>query len=328
MKNVSSGNVDEMMGFYSRIENQGSGTVNNAYGIYIDRPDKTGTGAISNWYGLYLRTPTGPTNSYSVYSQGGRNYFGGNVGIGTTSAGYALDAVSTATGTSVVARFASNPGGAGAGNLNALVLDNTNGASNYKNEIKFRGSGNDKWSIGTDPNGAGEQTFYIWDAVASLRRLTIISNGNVGVGTLNPAAKLDVAGEVKFGNTASACSGTTEGQQRYNSTSKKMEFCNGTAWTEFGSGSGGGLGVDQTWQTPTRAFNTTYQNSTGKPIMIAVGAGDRSPTTIQISTDGTTWTDAAVAGGYSHIGDTTVVIPNGLYYRCNGGTKIRWTELR
>ncbi|WP_413944108.1 beta strand repeat-containing protein [Bdellovibrio sp. HCB-162] len=58
-------------------------------------------------------------------------------------------------------------------------------------------------------------------------------SGNVGIGTASPAAKLDVQGEVKFGNTSSACSGTTEGQQRYNSTTKQMEFCNGTVWKSF-----------------------------------------------------------------------------------------------
>ncbi|NBW99868.1 hypothetical protein EBR03_09900, partial [bacterium] len=59
--------------------------------------------------------------------------------------------------------------------------------------------------------------------------------GNVGVGITNPSAKLDVAGEVKFGNTFSTCDATNEGQQRYNSTSKQMEFCNGTSWMAFGS---------------------------------------------------------------------------------------------
>ncbi|MBX3034003.1 MAG: hypothetical protein KF865_08760 [Bdellovibrionaceae bacterium] len=68
-------------------------------------------------------------------------------------------------------------------------------------------------------------------------RVTIRPTGSVGIGVVNPAAKLDVAGEVKFGNTASACNTTNEGQQRYNSTAKVMEYCNGTAWTAYGAGS-------------------------------------------------------------------------------------------
>ncbi|MBO6507986.1 MAG: hypothetical protein JJ979_05805, partial [Roseibium sp.] len=49
----------------------------------------------------------------------------------------------------------------------------------------------------------------------------------------------------------------------------------------------GGVGVAQTWQTPSRSFNTTYQNTTGRPIAIAVAAGDRSPTQFQDSSNGT-----------------------------------------
>ncbi len=53
-----------------------------------------------------------------------------------------------------------------------------------------------------------------------------------------PSAKLDVNGEVKFGLTAGLpCNASTEGQQRYNSTTKNMEFCNGTTWTAFGGAS-------------------------------------------------------------------------------------------
>lgn len=68
----------------------------------------------------------------------------------------------------------------------------------------------------------------------------LVQFGNVGIGTISPAAKLDVTGEVKFGNTSATCDAAHEGQQRYNSTSKGMEFCNGTVWGSMGGGAGGG----------------------------------------------------------------------------------------
>lgn len=63
--------------------------------------------------------------------------------------------------------------------------------------------------------------------------VTVKANGNVGIGTTDPKAKLDVSGEVRTGNSGLACSATTEGAQRYNSTDKVMEYCNGTVWTDF-----------------------------------------------------------------------------------------------
>lgn len=49
------------------------------------------------------------------------------------------------------------------------------------------------------------------------------------MGKLAPAAKLEVSGEVKIGETGLACSVTTKGSIRYNTTSV-LEFCNGTGW--------------------------------------------------------------------------------------------------
>ncbi len=83
----------------------------------------------------------------------------------------------------------------------------------------------------TDINGTGDISF----GTGGADRLRISNDGNVGIGTATPAAKLEVAGEVKFGNTSSTCNSSSEGQQRYNSTTKNMEFCNGTAWTAYGA---------------------------------------------------------------------------------------------
>lgn len=73
----------------------------NKYGLSIT---STGTftglsGTATNNYALYLASPTGGDNNYSIYSAGGVGYFGGNVGIGTTSPGTKL-AVAGLTGTS------------------------------------------------------------------------------------------------------------------------------------------------------------------------------------------------------------------------------------
>ncbi|WP_216635910.1 beta strand repeat-containing protein [Bdellovibrio bacteriovorus] len=148
---------------------------------------KTGTNII-------FKTATNGTNSSTEKVRISHN---GRIGVGVTSPAALVDAESTGTGTMVSGRFASNPGAVGAANLNALVLDNTFGAGNFKSEIKFRGGGTDQFTIGVDPAGSGTQAFYIWDAIANARRLSMDSSGNIGFGVDNPTQKIDVAGKVK-----------------------------------------------------------------------------------------------------------------------------------
>jgi hypothetical protein len=56
------------------------------------------------------------------------------------------------------------------------------------------------------------------------------STGDVGIGTAAPAARLDVAGEAKVGNTGLVCSATTQGAMRYHSGNACIQACNGTSW--------------------------------------------------------------------------------------------------
>lgn len=107
----------------------------------------------------------------------------------------------------------------------------------------------------------------------------------------------------------------------------------GSVLAAYGATIPPGLGVDQTWQdfTSSRAMNSTFTNSTGRPIMVAVSH----------------WTYDAGAPGYFYVngvqvdelysigGDGAntllchyVVVPNGATYQCQGATLVRWTELR
>lgn len=65
-------------------------------------------------------------------------------------------------------------------------------------------------------------------------QIKIDNAGNVGIGTATPGAKLEVAGDVKIGNSSATCDATTEGSFRYNSTEKYFEGCDGTEWGEIG----------------------------------------------------------------------------------------------
>ena len=98
--NNSTGTITNAYGTYSQIYNLSTGTITNAYGNYITPFVKSG-GTMTNAYGLYIDNQTAATNNYGIYVNGastralhinsGTSYFGGNVGINTTSPTYKLD---------------------------------------------------------------------------------------------------------------------------------------------------------------------------------------------------------------------------------------------
>ena len=87
---------------------------------------------------------------------------------------------------------------------------------------------NDKQSALTNPitgTGTSGQVAYFNGAT------TQTSSANLAFDGTN----LTVGGDLKLGNNAATCDGTTEGRQRYNSTYKNMQFCDGTYWREVGN---------------------------------------------------------------------------------------------
>ena len=86
------------------------------------------------------------------------------------------------------------------------------------------------------------------------------------------------------------------------------------------------IGVGQTWQSVSRSANTSYQNTTDRPILVQMGA--ENSTEFQVSDDNSTWIvisfspsggDKALIGG---------IVPVGWYYRVNRPNFANWVELR
>jgi hypothetical protein len=62
-----------------------SGKSVSSYGGYIPTISKSGDGTVATAYGLYLAEQNIGTDNWNLYSDGGKNYFGGNVLIGSTT---------------------------------------------------------------------------------------------------------------------------------------------------------------------------------------------------------------------------------------------------
>ena len=90
-----------------------------------------------------------------------------------------------------------------------------------------------------------------------------------------------------------------------------------------------GIGVGQTWQDVggSRSAGTSYQNTTGKPIMVAIRGNTNSTHYLQVSTNNATW--VSVGSTIAASANMTAIIPDDHYYRLQSGATFNgWSELR
>lgn len=93
--------------------------------------------------------------------------------------------------------------------------------------------------------------------------------------------------------------------------------------------SGSGLGYGQKWYNvkANRASGTTYTNTTGAPIMVAIGTNNGKSLSLGITVDGVRIFNAANGSSSSGTLAMCSVVPPNSTYSCSGSIAI-WNELR
>ena len=139
------------------------------------------------------------------------------------------------------------------------------------------------------------------------------------------ATSIDVAGELDFKDEDDMASNSATAVPSQQSVKAYVD-------SEV-AGIPSSIGYGQTWQDvkASRANNTQYQNTTGKPIMVFVTGGSVSGTTFITAYAGTASANLIVGRNDSRYGFPSVsfIVPDQHYYKVSAGAGIQyWTELR
>lgn len=114
----------------------------------------------------------------------------GNLGIGTTAPGFRLDVQSDAQWAARFKKTDSTHGG--------VLIDS---ASGFNPNLALAVNGTIKWYMNS--NVANGDSWQLWESTGVNPRLTLTQAGNLGIGTLTPAKRLSVNGDIEVtGNIA------------------------------------------------------------------------------------------------------------------------------
>jgi hypothetical protein len=152
-------------------------------GLQVDTTGlSVGTGSLTNHYGIYVTTPTGATNNFPLYVQGGVVYLGGSVGVGQTTPGLKLE-VNGPSG---------YPANSGSTQIGILRLSQSGGVVL------------DMGVSGASPYGGWLQATKYTLLSSTFALLLNPNGGNVGIGMNNPSASLSIAapGTTELGGAA------------------------------------------------------------------------------------------------------------------------------
>lgn len=177
-----------------------SGPIANLIGIDIPSVVYAGgaTSVITNSYGLKISSRGQGVNRYGIYQEGDQNYFGGNVGIGTTGPLAKLSVRGD------VGQYSSSAASVGVPVASSLYL----GDSNFFNSGFYNSAPGISAVYSPSTSVAGDLAFYYYNGVSNARSeaMRVTYGGNVGIGTNNPSYLLHVNGTAYATGAAGALS--------------------------------------------------------------------------------------------------------------------------
>lgn len=177
-------------------------------------------------------------------------------------------------------------------------------------------------SLGTMSTQNANNVSITGGTITGITDLTV-ADGGTGASTFT-------ANSVVLGNGTSSLAGNMIAP----STAGNLLVSNGTTWTSATLASSGvklGLGITgETWQSPSRAVNSTYTNTETYPIQVIITLVNTSGAWFYINGalvirqfyDVNT---GAGQTGYSYV---TAIIPPGSTYQATSGNLYTWYELR